>query len=240
MKTLFVQETTLVYARKIAEARQAKRPKWSAPALAKVLAENGALGLDPKKWTSRIKNYELARSNPPQEALAEIAKALGVDRHWFDEPDGSPIRWVSMPPNARFERPANAPMTNLVPYWGLVPCGNWERPDIDEEELIEVSDRIQDLRRVVAVRIAGNSMLPVFQPNQVVSVRLDPTPLDGVVTLAKNQDGELTLKILRHVGAGQYELHSLNPDYGVATAESWEILGHAIYQEGGDPSGIRA
>ena len=228
-----------MYAKKIAQGRKAKRPEWSAPALARVLADGGALGLDAKKWLSRLKNYELDRSTPPEDALVEIAKALGIDRAWFDQPEATPVRWLAMPANASLETQPNLPMKNLVPYWGLVPCGNWERPEIDEEELIEVSDRIADIRRIVAVRVAGNSMLPVFQPNQVVSVRLDPTPLDGVVTLAQNQDGELTLKILKFVG-GRWELHSLNPDYGVATAESWTILGHAIYQEGGDPSGIRA
>jgi SOS-response transcriptional repressor LexA len=62
--------------------------------------------------------------------------------------------------------------------------------------------------------------------------------LDGVVTLAQNQDGELTLKLMRYVD-GVWELHSLNPAYGNASAEQWSIIGHAIYHEGGDLSGIR-
>jgi|GEM_PF-5912922 len=225
---------------KIALARNAKSPGgWSQYDLAKVLAEAGALGIDQRRWRDRIANYE-KRGNLTLEAAPLLAEALGIDLEWLTSDAGAPVKWTRMAANAELtSTPEPEPLLNLVPYWGIVPCGNWERPEIGEEELIEISESVKDKRGIVAVKVSGNSMAPRFLHGETVAIRLSTTPIDGVVTLAVNQDGEFTLKLLRYVD-GEYQLHSLNPAYGYATAHSWSILGHAVHREETDMSGLRA
>lgn len=234
-------ETAPVYAKKVREARNAKHPYWPQPFLAKTLAGKKALGLTERQWLDLVKNIEYDRREAVKpEEIGAIAEALGIQQRWFDEPDGSPIRWTHMPSNATIEpEKPQEHVPNIVPYWGIVPCGNWERPENDEEARIKVSDEIEDVRGVIAVRVGGNSMLPAFHPNEIISIRRSQTPLNGVVTLARNEDGELTLKKMVQVGPDEWELHSLNPLYGTASAAGWEILGHAVWHEGGDMGGIR-
>lgn len=234
-------ETAHVVGHRIAKARVAKRPGgWSQTDLAEELATRGILDLTAKQWLTRIKNYETTppRTVPPPFVERSIEDALGLERGWLSA-DVEQIRWRSSTANAEIAPATATNLINLVPYWGLVPCGEWEQPDPGAEDLIQVSDRIEDTRGVIAIRVRGNSMLPLFSPGEVVSVRLGSEKLDGVVTLARNQDSELTLKLMKFVG-GVWELHSINPEYGNASADSVTILGHAIYREGGDPSGIRA
>lgn len=224
---------------RIAKARNAKKPGgWSQSDLATELASRGMLGFNRDQWLSRIKNYESGRTTPPTLAERAIEEALELEPGWLSSVTET-VRWRQPQSNVEFVSPTQSKTINLVPYWGIVPCGDWERPEVGHEELIQVSDRIEDTRGCRAVRVAGNSMLPLFTPGEVVTIRLSSDKLDGVVTLAQNQDGELSLKLMRYVN-GTWELHSLNPDYGIATADSVTILGHAIYHEGGDFSGIRA
>lgn len=224
---------------KIALARNAKRPRaWSQYDVAHLLAERGSLGLDATRWRSRLANYE-NRGGVPANALAEIAQILSVDLGWLSDRSDGPVKWAVMAPNAKPTELEEGPQLNIVPFWGTVPCGNWEKPFVDDESYIEISESVKDIRSVVCVKVAGNSMMPRFQHGEKVAVRLSSTPIDGVVTLARNQDGELTLKLMVYA-RGEWELHSLNPDYGCASAESWEILGHAIHREETDTSGLRA
>jgi phage repressor protein C with HTH and peptisase S24 domain len=232
---------------RIANARAAKLPQpWSQTTLANVLAGSSALGLDSNKWKSRLKNYESNRSTPDETTLKAIAKALSVEYRWLKNgPADTPVVWSSMPSNAQLvdeddiEDPTDETdiYTHLVPYWGAVPAGNWEKP-ANDEELIRISRRVRKKDKVVAVTVRGNSLAPRFQSGDTVAIRLDPTPVEGVITLALNQDNELTLKVLRFI-AGQWELHSINPDYGISKADTWSILGHAIHREETDLSGLR-
>jgi SOS-response transcriptional repressor LexA len=198
---------------------------------------------------STVRAYENGnRENIPREWVKLYADFIGIsDVRWFYDGIASDPPFVNLPPveskrppdrNAQPEKRKVAQHLRLVPFWGPVPAGNWETPP-EEPAWIQVSEALDGEEGIVAVRVTGNSMEPRLSHGQLVIIKQDSRPHDGVITLARNQDSELTLKVLRYVEGKGYELHSLNPDYGTVTAESWSIIGYAISIEETNLSGIR-
>lgn len=186
-----------------------------------------------------------ARMETPREPRdrtfwVRAAEVLGVDPAIFgiqSEQSTTPGTKPT-PSNAIIEQLRGAPQINLVPYWGVVPCGDWESPS-SEPELVQVSDRVVDTRNVVAVRVRGNSLAPRLLDGQLVCVKLGSEKIDGIITYVENQDRERTLKVMRRTPVG-WELQSINPEYGSVTAEQVTILGHAISVEEYNPFGLSA
>lgn len=226
---------------KIQKARKFHRPPLTREELADRV----------KKGSSTIGMYENGIRRVPEEIVSRIADALNIPIEWFYDgldtmpPDAMPkfMEQVGTSSNVEIIEPTQGtPQITLVPYWGVVPAGDWEMPNNDVGT-IQISDRWQeifpDLKGIIAVRAMGNSMLPRIHSGQVVPIRLSPEKKDGVVTLAKNGHGELTLKLLVYTPKG-WELHSFNPAYGNVSAEECVILGHAIGLEEVAPEGLRA
>lgn len=206
----------------IKDLRQAKFPPLSQAELAT------ELGIS----RNQIANYETNRTVPPTSLLRKLEEIFSLTAGQLNIPiaqlaPGHALQPVKLP---------NSPLINLIPYWGQVPCGEWERP-ADDPDLIQVSETI-DPKGVIAVKVSGNSMAPRLMHGQTVVIKLDKTARDGVITLATNHQCELTLKVLTFT-KGKWELHSINPEHGTVSAESWEILGYAIAVEEHDPQGIR-
>lgn len=178
----------------------------------------------------QIANYETGRTDPPREMLYKLAGALNVSVDYLIGVESPKVV------NVREERVPYAPEIRLIPYWGEVPCGSWEAPP-DDPGWIQVSEAFQDTG-IVGVRVSGNSMMPRLTHGQLAIVKLDKTPREGVVTLAHNEQGELTLKVLR-MRDGSWHLDSLNPEYPEAAADKWTILGFVIGMEERDPAGLR-
>lgn len=126
---------------------------------------------------------------------------------------------------------------NLVPYWGAVPAGNWQAPT-DDTDWVQVSESV-DTNGIIAVRVAGDSMEPRLHHGQLLCIKLSKELRDGVITLAKNQDSELTLKVPKYTPDHGWELQSINPDYGTVTAEYIEAIGYVVSVEETNPHGIR-
>lgn len=229
---------------KIRKARVYHRPPLSRDELA----------LRIRKGSSTVGMYENGDRKPPEDIISRIADATGTPIAWFFDgadtlpPDAMPqimegVREPIAPyqagaPNASPADLANSPQLNLVPYWGTVPAGDWERPTCEDGDTIQVSDQYEDLSGVRAVRVSGSSMEPRLLHGQLVLIKLSTEQRDGVITLAVNQDRELTLKVLRYSPDG-WELHSINPEFGKSTAAEWSILGYAIGIEEVNPHGIR-
>ncbi|MBS1716444.1 MAG: helix-turn-helix domain-containing protein [Armatimonadetes bacterium] len=178
-----------------------------------------------------IANYENGRTEPPAHIIRKVSKLWRIRESWFwDQAE------EDLPGNAKpIDRP-NEPLINLAPYWGQVPCGDWQAPDGDGDWL-QISDAI-DPGGVVAVKVAGYSMAPRLLPGQVVTVRLSKEPREGVISLAANGQKELTLKVLKRI-EDEWVLESVNPAYGAVSADSWEILGYAVAVEDHSVQGIR-
>lgn len=177
--------------------------------------------------------YVLGKRRIPPEYLSRIADELGVTTDHLIS--GASRRKSNVEPSQL----PNAPTLTLVPYWGTVPAGNWERPDVDDEVKIEVSDQLSGEKEIVCFTITGDSMSPRLTHGQKVVIKLSKQPRDGVITLAKNQNGEITLKVLKYKPEGWF-LEPINRDSGpVDPVESWEIIGYAMHVEETSVSGLR-
>lgn len=125
-----------------------------------------------------------------------------------------------------------------LPYWGEVPAGDWQVPADVDGLTMEVEKALAKDGRII-VRVSGDSMSPKLEHRDVVIIQRSKTPKEGVITLARNDDNELALKVLRHGKDGEWELHPLNPSYPKATAKTWEILGYAVHVSRTDDLGLR-
>jgi SOS-response transcriptional repressor LexA len=204
--------------------RVTRRPKMTQTDMADVLGTTRTV----------IANFESGRTEPPRRVVAKLSQEWRIPESWFWDEMDTPVPTGNALADAMVG--SSQPHINLVPYWGEVPCGGWDAPRSDPE-MIQISEAI-DPKNIVVVRVVGNSMLPLFRHGQRVAVRLSKEPVDGVVHLCHNQDGELTLKVTRYV-QGEWQLHPVNPDYPVVTAEKWTVLGRAVHVEESDPAGLR-
>jgi SOS-response transcriptional repressor LexA len=209
---------------KIKYLRTARRPSLSQLELAK------EIGIT----RDQVSNYETDRTEPPRPIVTKLSRLWSVPEEWlWDESAGLNPPGLK---NVEVTKRRNLPLVNLVPYWGEVPCGDWTRPEV-HEDLIQVSEAI-DVEGCVAVRVSGRSMYPRLIDGQLVVIKLSKSRKDGVITLARDQDANLTLKVLRYF-QGKWELQSIDPEYGSISADMVEILGHAIHVEESNPNGIR-
>lgn len=182
------------------------------------------------KSRNMVARYESGLDDAPVPILNKIAKELRVPLTFLLEKQIGDKLPLTNSKNAvtLIEQVDDEPLVE-IPYWGEVPAGDWQMPVGDDTAMMRVEKGLGKANRC-AVRVAGDSMLPRLRHGDVVHIELSKTPREGCITLARNQDNELTLKALKHV-AGQWELHSFNPEYPNATSASWEILGYAVVIE---------
>ena len=83
-----------------------------------------------------------------------------------------------------------------------------------------------------ALRVKGESMLPVFQPGEIVVVDPERAAISGSYVVAKRvSDQRVTLKQLMQDGADNY-LKAANPDWPdriIKMTEEWHVCGVVIY-----------
>lgn len=181
-----------------------------------------------------LSNYFSGYREVSGELLPKFAETLDVTTDWLLSGRQSVVQFVSAEATTE-----SLPRTVPKPYWGLVPAGNWQMPNTEEGSMIEVSSTLAD-EDVVVVVVAGNSLEPRLRHGQKVAIKRSTQPIDGVITLAVNQDNDFTLKVLSHRN-GAWVLHAINPNEPeLEPVESWRILGHAVHFEETDPNGLRA
>lgn len=132
-----------------------------------------------------------------------------------------------------------------VPYWGEAPCGGWEMPTSSPDTRPIVLTRKQkallDKQELVVIRAVGFSNAPRIVPGQYILIHRSPQKREGFFTLARNQDQELTLKLLAWNPEEQHlELQSFNKGYGKIKADTVEILGYAIALREDNEDGLSA
>jgi SOS-response transcriptional repressor LexA len=141
----------------------------------------------------------------------KLAKFLDVSLQWLVEGE-SPMR----PQNGNFDPKRYAPIVNRVT------AGNWNDvitpQDVPEDaKFLELSAKPAGF--ALALEIDGESMLPEFQPKDIIVIDtgLDPLPGDFVVAVLEGES-KSTFKKFRPRGADEagdpiIELAPLNADY---------------------------
>lgn len=77
--------------------------------------------------------------------------------------------------------------------------------------------------RVLALRVAGDSMVPVLRDNDVILVHLDGKPAIDDLVLARIGDGYV-VKRLAAQAAGRIELASFNPAYPPVVGRDGDVM----------------
>lgn len=185
------------------------------------------------KNRATVSKYETDDDVVPDSVLRIISEVTGKSLRFFQENSD-----YSKEPSV-FAEGAEAELGySEIPYWGAVPAGDWQEPSSDAGLTMRVENNLAKEGRI-AVRVAGESMSPRLEHGDVVIVQKSKTPREGVITLARNDANELTLKVLRHTTDGQWELHPINKEFSPTKSPRWEILGYAVAIQRIDDLGLR-
>lgn len=161
----------------------------------------------------QISSWYNGRYRPNAEAMAKIAKALGVTVSYLLGKEDAPIAKLTLP---EFKE---------VPVIGKVAAG----VPIEAQE--DVIGTVMTEKNVFALRVKGDSMSPRIMDGDVVLVKQQDTASDGDIVIALI-DGEATCKVLKKNAYG-VTLVPFNAAYApfVYTgrqAEDLRILGKVV------------
>jgi len=152
-----------------------------------------------------IESIESGRTKRPRNLL-DLAKALNCSPDWLL--------------NGKNIMPLTEISTRRIPILSYVQAG--ALTEVSEITTIEgnyeyVLADAEITENAFALRIGGDSMMPEFQPGDIVIIDPELTPTPGEFVVAKNNGYEATFKKFRPQGLGvsSFELVPLNPDYPV-------------------------
>ena len=129
---------------------------------------------------SQMSNWHKGRYRPNAEAMAKIAKALGVSvEYLLGKEDVSPAKLTK-------------PIVREIPVLGKVAAGV---PIIAQED---VRGTIMTDKDCFALRITGDSMSPRIMDGDIVLVHPQDSAEDGDLVIALI-DGEATCKVLKKI-----------------------------------------
>lgn len=162
---------------------------------------------------SQISSWYNGRYRPNGEAMAKIAKALGVTVDYLLGKEEAPVAKLTLP---EFKE---------VPVIGKVAAGV---PISAQEDIIGT---VMTEKNVFALRIKGDSMSPRIMDGDVVLVKQQDTAEDGDIVIALI-DGEATCKVLKR-SHGSVMLVPFNATfapfvYSGQEAEDLRILGKVV------------
>lgn len=160
---------------------------------------------------SAINQYESDRSSLALARAVKLAEILGVSLQWLVEGAG---------PSTEERRSKDAKM--YAPLLNRVQAGQWGdviTPHTLPEDVRYLEVDMKPLGYALALEIDGESMLPTFEPKDIIIIDtgLEPLPGDFVVAMVAN-DSQATFKKYRPRGYDQMgnpiiELAPLNQDY---------------------------
>jgi SOS-response transcriptional repressor LexA len=78
---------------------------------------------------------------------------------------------------------------------------------------LELPEDIAPSERYLALRVAGDSMLPVLEPRDVILIKLDAAPALNDLVVARIPDQGYVVKHVSALSNGRLELSSFNPQY---------------------------
>jgi phage repressor protein C with HTH and peptisase S24 domain len=176
-------------------------------------------GLDP---TSFNKSKRITASGRPRwpstESIAKALKATGTSLEDFmallqePAPARPPARRPAQPGPAKYRTPPSA-----VPLLGFAQAGVGGFFDDGGFPAGQGWDEIQfpagEAEGVYALKVTGDSMLPLYRSGDVIIVAPGATIHKGDRVVVRTSDGEVMAKLLVRRNARQVELKSLNPEH---------------------------
>jgi SOS-response transcriptional repressor LexA len=82
------------------------------------------------------------------------------------------------------------------------------------EQWLELPEDIEPSERYLALRVSGDSMLPVLESRDVILIKLDASPAVDDLVVARIPDQGYVVKRVASIRNGRLELSSFNPHYG--------------------------
>jgi len=162
---------------------------------------------------SQISSWYNGRYRPNGEAMAKIAKALGVTVDYLLGKEEVPISKLTMP------------QLHEIPVIGKVAAG----VPIDAQE--DIIGTVATDKNVFALQVKGDSMSPRIMDGDVLLVRQQDYAEDGDLVIALI-DGEATCKVLKRshgaVSLVPFNAAYLPLVYTGSDAESMRILGKVV------------
>lgn len=152
-----------------------------------------------------VKDIENDKIKPSFEKIINLLRAYHADIQEFLRETGYLPQDVEL---------ASIGKLNSVPVISWVAAGAWhDACDIfqpgDADEWITSDVKGEN---IFALRVVGDSMEPEFIEGDIIIIDPHVTPNPGDYVIAKNDEGEATLKQLKQYGGIQV-LHPLNPKY---------------------------
>ena len=196
-------------------AKELERLGWGATDLARAMGHTE----DVESFSNKISKYlpkpgRKAVSQPRGTMMADIAKALGVSKIYLAEGATSPE------PNATIG--GAVPETrNRVKILGMAVGGDDGKFMLNGETAgyADMPPSLEAVRGAYAVYIHGESMLPRYEPGEVVFVNPHRPPRAGDYVVAQIQDGadsDIAAYVKKFVSKSAKELvlEQLNPPRG--------------------------
>ena len=162
---------------------------------------------------SQISSWYNGRYRPNGEAMAKIAKALGVTVDYLLGKEEVPVSKLTLP------------QLHEIPVLGKVAAG------IPIEAQEDIIGTVATDKNVFALRISGDSMSPRIMDGDIVLVHQQENANDGDIVIAR-VDGEVTCKVLKKNAYG-VTLVPFNAAYAPfiytgQQAEDLRILGKVV------------
>ena len=161
-----------------------------------------------------LARYETGAIEPGAFAISRIADALGVST------DELLCRVEKLPPFVSIVKGA-------VPIVGEIACGT---PIVAEQNIEGYADLPDGVSADFALKCKGDSMIPTFQPGDLVLIRQQPEVEPGQIA-AVGINGEATLKRFYNHGENGIVLVADNPAYPphvYPTGTDVQIYGRAV------------
>lgn len=186
------------------------------------------------KRRSVVSYYESGRTRPPIDVLQKVADVLGVDISWFfseespDKPCPVSLRSLYERLDDILSRLQTLSEFARLPVYRSVQAGPWT--SVVGDGVVDYVTVPFKWRADFCVVARGESMKPTILDGDVLAVRLyrGEAVRNRLIVVARNQEGEYTVKRYVVSSPGRAELRGESPAYGSLDAAEWQIQGIVV------------
>lgn len=181
------------------------------------------------KVFERLREHQRRHGNMPE--LSEFARGLGITYVTLKQHLEALDRkgWLRFEGRGR----GRSPLLSLpaaatgVPVLGAIPAGPLSEAVADAEGYLPLPGLDE---RWFALRVRGDSMADLIQPDDVVLFERVSPPRDGLVCAVRVEEDDVTLKYLHRDGPGRYVLRAHNPAYAERRVDARDVHVDGVYR----------